>query len=76
MSALREKYVKENAPARVWNGSADPLYMRPYDTDGNDGVFTQSELDDPLEHRFGRSSSPRQPQVRSSFFRWPSSCGG
>jgi hypothetical protein len=29
----------------IWNGSADPLYMRPYDTDGNDGVFSQSELD-------------------------------
>jgi PKD repeat protein len=33
----------------IWNGSADPLHMRPYDTNGDDGVFTQGELDDIAE---------------------------
>lgn len=33
----------------IWNGSADPLYMRPYDTNGEDGVFTASELNDIAE---------------------------
>jgi PKD repeat protein len=33
----------------IWNQSADPLYMRPYDTNGDDGVFTQGEVNDIAE---------------------------
>ncbi len=33
----------------IWNNVADPLYMRPYDTDGDEAVFTQSELNDIAE---------------------------
>jgi hypothetical protein len=34
----------------IWNvGRADPLYMRPYDTNFDDGVFTASELNDIAE---------------------------
>jgi hypothetical protein len=33
----------------IWNGSADPLYMRPYDTNGDEGVFTAGELNDIAE---------------------------
>ncbi len=33
----------------AWNGSGDPLYMRPYDTDGDESSFSQSELNDIAE---------------------------
>lgn len=33
----------------AWNSSADPLYMRPYDSDGNEASFSQAELNEIAE---------------------------
>ena len=33
----------------IWNGSADPLYMRPYDSNGDESSFSQTELNEIAE---------------------------
>ena len=33
----------------IWNSTADPLYMRPYDSNGDESTFTQTELSEIAE---------------------------